>query len=92
MKIQYNIYPYFTVCVCLIFFFFPSCRQETALERALRLAGDNRQELERVLLHYKDDSLKQEAARFLIENMPYHSYQEEFYRLSGGGKIPSQTF
>ena len=86
MKIQYNIYPYFTVCVCLIFFFFPSCRQETALERALRLAGDNRQELERVLLHYKDDSLKQEAARFLIENMPYHSYQEEFYRLSGGEK------
>ena len=42
------------------------------LETALELAGDNRAELEQVLRHYADDSLKREAARFLIENMPYH--------------------
>lgn len=72
MKAQNNVYPYFTVCVCLFFFFFPSCRQETALERALRLAGDNRAELERVLEYYRSDSLKLKAAEFLIRNMPYH--------------------
>ena len=45
------------------------------LETALRLAGDNRAELEKVLVHYsqaKSDSLKYKAARFLIENMPGH--------------------
>ena len=45
------------------------------LERALRQAGDNRPELERVLDHYAAspaDSLKFQAARFLIENMPGH--------------------
>ena len=45
------------------------------LAQALRLAGDNRPELERVLTHYAHspaDSLKLRAARFLIENMPGH--------------------
>lgn len=60
------------------------------MERALSLAGENRQELEQVLLHYKDDSLKQEAARFLIEHMPYHSYKEEFYCLPGGKEYRPQ--
>ncbi len=49
---------------------------ETALEQALRLAGDNRQELEYVLDHYArhpGDSLKWRAACFLIENMPGHA-------------------
>lgn len=46
------------------------------LEYALYLAGDNRPELEKVLEHYKDDSLKLKAAQFLIENMPaYYSYE-----------------
>lgn len=57
---------------------------DTALERALILAGDNRGELERVLDHYRDDYLKLEAAKFLIENMCGHSsYQgneiDEYY-------------
>ncbi len=51
------------------------------LEEALRLAGNNRTELEKVLEHYshnKADSLKLRAARFLIENMPGHvSYDPE---------------
>ena len=45
------------------------------LNEALRLAGDNRPELEKVLVHYAQspaDSLKLRAARFLIENMPGH--------------------
>ncbi len=46
--------------------------RDRELEEALLLAGENRPELERVLEHYEDDSLKLEAARFLIRNMPGH--------------------
>lgn len=45
------------------------------LERALRAAGNNRPELEKVLAHYAahpEDSLKWRAVCFLIENMPGH--------------------
>jgi len=45
------------------------------LESALEFAGKNRGELEKVLDHYKDDSQKLEAAKFLIRNMPHwYSY------------------
>ncbi|WP_455666944.1 transglutaminase domain-containing protein [Phocaeicola sp.] len=47
-----------------------SCTQRVHLEQALKLAGVNRGELEKVLSYYKGDSLKYEAACFLIENMP----------------------
>ena len=53
-----------------------SCRKENDyLENVLRLAGNNRSELETVLNHYSQnpaDSLKYRAACFLIENMPEH--------------------
>lgn len=47
------------------------------LARSLNLAGDNREELFKVLLHYKNrnDTLKYKAALFLIENMSYHYSQ-----------------
>lgn len=46
------------------------------MEYALEFAGENRGELEKVLEHYNDSGLKQDAARFLIENMPrYFSYE-----------------
>ena len=50
---------------------------QTTLDIAMEKAGDNRQELEKVLRHYQQspaDSLKYKAACFLIENMPYYSY------------------
>ena len=47
-----------------------ACTSTSPLETALRLSGDNRPELEKVLAHYRDDSLKYVAACFLIENMP----------------------
>lgn len=43
---------------------------DSKLEHALRLAGDNREELQKVLDHYADDEQKLRAAFFLIENMP----------------------
>jgi len=52
------------------------CSHHGYLEFALSKAGENQQELVKVLSHYKDDSLKYEAACFLIENMVYHHYYE----------------
>lgn len=40
------------------------------MEYALEFAGENRGELEKVLEHYNDSGLKQDAARFLIEICP----------------------
>lgn len=55
-----------------------SCRERPDLHLALQLAGDNKVELEKVLNHYKNDSLKYKAACFLIENMPGHySYADD---------------
>lgn len=52
-----------------------SCKEAGQLELALDKAGENRKELFAVLEHYgrsADDSLKLEAAKFLIANMPGH--------------------
>jgi hypothetical protein len=82
--------------VLLIFMMlaFAACSPYPAeVEQALRLAGRNRSELERVLERYKQqpvDSLKYRAACFLIENMPgkyseddkpFEAYQEMFDHL-----------
>jgi hypothetical protein len=50
------------------------------LNYALKEAGSNRTELEKVLDHYRDNSedpLKLEAAKYLITNMPFHSYKRD---------------
>ena len=64
------------MCCLLLLFLCSSCgKGQNYLEDALRLAGDNRPELEKVLAHYRqnpEDSLKYRAAVFLIENMPGH--------------------
>ena len=53
--------------------FIHSCKnKDSELEAALQFAGNNRRELEKVLLHYENEPLKLEAARFLIKNMPIH--------------------
>lgn len=64
------------MCSGILFLFFFSCHpRNELLETALKLAGNNRPELEQVLYHYSQhpaDSLKLKAAEFLIENMPGH--------------------
>lgn len=60
------------VLLCTLF---PACQkseEDIMLEQALELAGSNRAELQKVLDHYAGDSLKLEAAKFLIRNMPGH--------------------
>ena len=63
------------VCAC--------SRYGAAVDKALRYAGDNRAELEKVLDHYRQnpaDSQKYRAAEYLIRHMPYHtSYSAESY-------------
>lgn len=66
-----------------------ACGGKTNLETALIQAGGNRAELEKVLNHYAEDSLKYKAACFLIENMPYHyyytgeevDYEKQFFKM-----------
>ena len=76
---------------CLFFFFcylFYSCLdfEDKQLEYALNFAGDNRNELEKVLEHYASDPEKLESARFLIRNMPrYYGY--EGWRLDSIQKV-----
>src|SRR5574344_2237332 len=61
--------------ILLLFFtlLFTSCdTNRSYLRYALRMAGDNRAQLEAVLEHYKEDPEKYAAACYLIENMPEH--------------------
>lgn len=51
--------------------------EQKQLKHALDFATSNRLELEILLQHYTYDSLKLEAAKFLIRNMPHcYSYQQ----------------
>lgn len=71
-KMNTRLYPILTI---FFSFLFSSCHyseEERMLEHALALSGANRTELEKVLHHYADDSLKLEAAKYLIRNMPGH--------------------
>ncbi|AOW10600.1 hypothetical protein [Flavobacterium gilvum] len=63
---------FWLACFSLLFV---CCNQKAKkIEEALKLAGNNRTELEKVINHYQlpKDSLKLKAAYFLIENMPGH--------------------
>lgn len=57
-------------CVMALLLMAGCISRPSRLEYALEFAGKNRMELEKVLDHYKGDSLKYRAACFLIENMP----------------------
>ena len=50
------------------------CSCDSSLDFSLENAGENKDELEKVLEHFEHDPnpLKYEAAKFLIENMPFH--------------------
>jgi hypothetical protein len=78
MKIR----PLFNILTIIIALVSISCSHYPHdIEKSLRLAGDNRSELEKVLAHYgqhPEDSLKYKAACFLFENMPIH-YQTKGY-------------
>lgn len=55
-----------------LFLFCAACSEGTQLEQMLVLAGKNGKELKMALQHYEQDSLKQRAVSFLIQNMLGH--------------------
>lgn len=69
-----------SVVIIFIILILSACsKQESFLERVLKTAGDNRTELEKALAHYQknpSDSLKYQAACFLIENMVGKYYMD----------------
>ncbi|MDF1545532.1 MAG: hypothetical protein P1R58_10565, partial [bacterium] len=60
------------------------------IESVLNKAGENSSELRRVLNHYaaSDDTLKYQAARFLIGNMEDHSYVTYRFVDTSGAEVP----
>lgn len=89
----------------LLFFITACTHNKTSLEISLEFAGDNRNEVEKVLQHYSTslkDSLKLKAALFLIENMRYYYslrneklelFKKQIYLLSIENKwTPKQSF
>ncbi|MCD7938391.1 MAG: discoidin domain-containing protein [Tannerellaceae bacterium] len=61
-------------------FFIFSCTQNSDLKKALLIAGENREEVEKVLIHYQHEPLKLQAAVFLLSHMPGHySYKHSSY-------------
>lgn len=84
MKHLHSIYIAVTILL------FSACSYNSRhLSNALKVAGDNRPELEAVLDHYKDNPEKLAAAKFLIENMPAHrSYKgdeiHQYYEIAKG--------
>ena len=57
------------MCFVALLMLFACTHKKDCLDTALRLSGVNRHELERVLLHYKDDPERKAAAEFLIGNL-----------------------
>ena len=71
------------IYIFIVMFFYSCTPYGAQVEKSLRYAAHNRSQLEQVLQHYRKndaDSLKFKAAKFLIQNMPYHrSYSAEAY-------------
>lgn len=69
------------ICSCLLLALaiFLSLSCDKKLDFALSIANENKAELEKVIEHFEKDSnpLKLSAAKFLIENMPFH-YSKSF--------------
>ena len=81
---------YVCAWICLHSCGFSKSQEESMLEYALSQAGDNRKELEYVIKYYEGDSLKREAARFLIRNMVYHfGYEKRVSRIFAGIYFPT---
>lgn len=81
------------LCGCMSFGLFSCTVTPPNVHSALKEAGNNRAELEKVIEHYKTTGEKQklEATYFLIANMPgkyaeYYNYNEQAFKLFIKGK------
>ncbi len=65
-RLFFNIYIVSTIC------FTTSCHNYSPkLKEALKLSGDNKKELLKVLHHFEEDSFKYAAANYLISNLSF---------------------
>ena len=72
-----NKYPLNYLSIILLLQVLAGCNNYSyKVKQSLKLAGDNRPELEKVLGHYVTDEQKLHATEYLIQYMPYYSYQE----------------
>lgn len=81
--------------ILLVMYLLCSCQSqdERRLAYALKEAGGNKGELEKVLIHFAGDSLKLEAAKFLIYNMPYHSgFYDTLFTSDGKVYMPDISY
>jgi Transglutaminase-like superfamily. len=74
MKKLIYILPLFLICIKANTANYPA-----NVQNVLQKAGKNRPELEKVLKHYRNDSLKYKAACFLIGNMDIHTAQSHYW-------------
>lgn len=70
MKLVYSRLFYFFSIIC----FLSSC--SNVFDELLEDTGKSRKELLKVLSHFEEDSLKYNAACFLIRNMKYHTFYD----------------
>ncbi|MDE5417942.1 hypothetical protein L3049_07970 [Labilibaculum sp. DW002] len=74
------LYAFIIISIVLIVYMLSSKKDQLfTYETALEISGSNRIELQKVLDHYGEnehDSLKLEAAKFLIRNMPFYSFKK----------------
>ena len=80
-----------TLICCISLYCISSCTHHSnSVEQVVELAGENGEELEAVLLHYQNEPTKQQAACFLIANMPHH-YSYESRQIDSMKSIKEQS-
>lgn len=87
-----NLYPkIITLICCISIYCICSCtHHKNSVEQVLELAGENGKELEAVLQYYQNEPIKQQAACFLIANMPHH-YSYESTQIDSMKSIKEQS-
>lgn len=74
-------------CVLIFVAYLAGCGiKADKVEEALRQSGTNRINLEKVLRHFENDSLKYAAAQYIISNMPYN------YSASSNSKMELEPY
>lgn len=78
---------FYTLLVSLICITALAATYPANVQNVLQKAGQNRLELEKVLKHYRNDSLKYKAACFLVGNMDIHIARTYYWADSLNNKV-----
>lgn len=75
------------ISIIVLYFLFSCEKQDTALKVILEKAGENKAELQKFLAFYKNDSLKYEAAKFLVVGMENRYTYDILVKDSGNNPV-----